>query len=505
MGCNFLVIVLCLWAATSLSLLPLPADGLVRIELKKRQQDLVSIKAARAAIWEGFRRSGNAGLSNLLSSGGEDIVLLKNYLDAQYYGEIGIGSPPQTFTVIFDTGSSNLWVPSAKCYFSVACYFHTKFKASRSSTYKRIGKDISITYGSGTVSGFLSQDNVKIGNLIVKDQVFMEATREGSLTFVLAKFDGILGLGFQNISVGNVVPVWYNMMQQGLVSDEVFSFWFSRNADAKVGGEIVLGGVDKAHYRGKHLYVPVTREGYWQFQMGDVLIGNDSTGVCASGCAAIADSGTSLIAGPTSVVTEINQAIGAEGIASIECRQIVTQYGDQIWELLIAGVRPDKVCSQIGICVFNGTQYVSSGIKSVLEKKHGEESTQKDAACSACELAVIWIKSQLKKGRAKDKILDYVNKLCDNIASPVGQVDCNDIGKMPNVTFTIGGQPFTLTPEQYVLKVKEGVANVCISGFMAFDMPAPRGPLWILGDVFMGAYHTVFDFGNRQVGFAPAA
>lgn len=39
-------------------------------------------------------------------------------------------------------------------------------------------------------------------------QVFIEATREPSVTFMVAKFDGILGLGFKEISVGNVPPLW---------------------------------------------------------------------------------------------------------------------------------------------------------------------------------------------------------------------------------------------------------------------------------------------------------
>ncbi|KAI6684508.1 hypothetical protein NL676_030421 [Syzygium grande] len=504
MGYKYLLAAFCLWAVT-VPLLPTSSHGLVRIGLKKRRLDVLSINAARTARKEGISKYGSKGLYYHMRTGGEDIVPLKNYLDAQYYGEIGIGSPPQQFTVIFDTGSSNLWVPSAKCYFSVACYFHSKYKASRSSTYTKNGKTCDINYGSGSVSGFLSQDNVEVGNLIVKDQVFIEATREGSLTFVLAKFDGILGLGFQEISVANVTPVWYNMVQQGMLDDEIFSFWLNRNPDAKEGGEIVFGGVDERHFKGKHVYVPVTQKGYWQFNMGDILIANQSTGVCKGGCAAIVDSGTSLLAGPTSVVAEINHAIGAEGVVSTECKEVVSQYGDLIWDLLIAGVKPDKVCSQIGLCIFNGTKHVSPGIKTVVEKAN--EKLGDDVVCTACELTVIWVQTQLKQKRTKERVLSYVTQLCESIPSPMGEsvVDCNNIAGMPNLTFTIGEKPFTLTPEQYVLKTGDGINTICVSGFIAFDVPPPRGPLWILGDVFMGVYHTVFDFGNLELGFAEAA
>ncbi|KAA3468748.1 Asparticase [Gossypium australe] len=509
-------VTLCLWVFTSL-LLPSPTAGLYRVSLKKQRLNLNRFKAARIAM------SGWDMLHNYGSSDGE-VIPLKNYMDAQYYGVIAIGSPPQNFTVLFDTGSSNLWVPSSKCYFSIACYFHSKYKSSRSSTYTKIGKPCEINYGSGSISGFFSEDNVEVGGVVVRDQVFVEATREGSFpTFVLAKFDGILGLGFQEISVGNATPVWYNMLNQDVVREDVFSFWLNRDPSANEGGELVFGGVDPKHYKGKHTYVPVTRKGYWQFDMGDFLIGNNSTGVCEGGCAAIA------------VVTEINHAIGAEGVVSAECKEVVSQYGDLIWQLLVSGVQPDKVCTQIGLCVLNGTRYMRflfllltlyvskeenfdlciiarrvkiSGIKTVVEKENMEELSAKDQLlCTTCQMTVFWIQSQLKQKGTKDAVLNYVNELCQSLPSPMGEsvIDCARISLMPDITFIIGDKPFKLTPDQYIVKMGEGLTTVCVSGFMALDVSPPRGPLWILGDVFMGVYHTVFDYGNLEIGFAEAA
>ncbi|GAB4835594.1 hypothetical protein Ancab_000503 [Ancistrocladus abbreviatus] len=482
-------------------------DGFVRIGLKRRPLDRSSVNAVRIARKLGLNQAVKSLQHNLGDSKG-DILYLKNYLDAQYYGEIGIGTPPQNFSVIFDTGSSNLWVPSSRCYFSVACYLHHKYRSSKSRTYTKIGESCEIDYGSGSITGFFSQDNVDVGDLVVKDQVFIEATREASLAFIIGKFDGILGLGFQEISVGDVAPVWYNIVDQDLVDEEVFSFWLNRDPEAKVGGEIVFGGVDPKHFKGEHTYVPVTRKGYWQFEMGDILIGNYSTGFCEGGCAAIADTGTSLLAGPTAIITEINYAIGAEGIASMECKELVSEYGDMIWDLLASGVKPEKVCSQAGLCSFDGTQSVSTGIKTVIEREYRKDSSVgDDFLCNACEMAVIWIQNQLQEEATKEKVLNYINQLCERLPSPNGEslIDCDSISKMPNVTFTIGDKPFTLTPKQYILKTGEGGVTICLSGFTAFDVPPPTGPLWILGDVFMGTYHTIFDFGNRRLGFAEAA
>merc|ERR1712226_339449 len=250
---------------------------------------------------------------------------LYNYLDAQYYGPIEIGTPPQNFTVIFDTGSSNLWVPSVACLESsvgsLPCRTRNTYNSSLSSTWQYDGTTFFLRYGTGQLRGFNSVDTVGFGGVAVPDCTFGEATQEPGITFVAAKFDGIFGLAYQTIAVNNVIPPFNLGYSDGLFDQNLFSFWLNRDAEDPIGGVIDFGGMDPDYYKeGTLNWFPVEYQAYWQIRMEGVRVNDDAKDnpsrystvtVCENGCGAAIDSGTSLIAGPTEQTDKINQAIGA--------------------------------------------------------------------------------------------------------------------------------------------------------------------------------------------------
>ncbi|XP_011385895.1 cathepsin D-like [Pteropus vampyrus] len=240
------------------------------------------------------------------------------------------------------------------------------------------------------------------GSVKVERQVFGEATKQPGITFIAAKFDGILGMAYPRISVNNVLPVFDNLMQQKLVDKNIFSFYLNRDPNAQPEGELMLSGTDSKYYTGPLSYLNVTRKAYWQVHMEQVDVGNSLT-LCKAGCEAIVDTGTSLVVGPVEEVRALQKAIGAVP--------------------LIQG--------------------------------------------------------------------EYM-------------IPCEKVSSLPEVTLKLGGKGYKLGAEDYTLKVSQGGKTICLSGFMGMDIPPPGGPLWILGDVFIGRYYAVFDRDENRVGLAEA-
>jgi len=321
-------------------------------------------------------------------------VPVENFLNAQYFSTITVGTPPQEFKVVLDTGSSNLWVPSSQCG-SIACYLHSKFDASASSTYKENGTSFEIRYGSGSLSGFVSQDTVSMGEMTIKNQLFAEATSEPGLAFAFGRFDGILGLGYDTIAVNRIPPPFYTMVEQGVLDEPKFAFFIGGTEDES---EAVFGGHDESRYKGDLVKLPVRRKAYWEVDFDAISFGDSTAELDSTG--AILDTGTSLIALPSTMAELLNTEIGAK----------------KSW---------------------NG-QYT---------------------------------------------------------------VECEKRDSLPDMTFTLTGHNFTITPYDYILEVQ----GSCISALMGMDFPEPVGPLAILGDAFLRKYYSVYDLGDDSVGLGAVA
>ncbi|XP_068439235.1 pepsin A-like [Clinocottus analis] len=314
---------------------------------------------------------------------------MTNDADLAYYGIISIGTPPQSFKVIFDTGSSNLWVPSVYCS-SKACKKHDKFNPGTSSTYRHNGGAVHIRYGTGCMIGFLGYDTVTVGELSVRNQIFGMSLFEGPFMQHI-RADGILGLAYPRLSAARATPVFDNMMRKGLVSQDLFSVYLS--SDSQQGSVVTFGGVDPNHYQGSISWIPVSKNQYWQITVDSITV-NGQVVACNGGCQAIVDTGTSLIVGPQSSISSINSWIGA---------------------------------------------------------------------------------------RSKNE--DFM-------------VNCNSIAQMPDVVFHIHGEEFPIPPSGYV---RQSQYHGCRTGFGGAE-----DSLWVLGDVFIRQYYSIFDRAQNMVGLAKA-
>lgn len=319
----------------------------------------------------------------------------------QYRGRLYVGTPPKAFDLIFDTGSSWLWVTNSTC--GRRCHrVGSAFDARNSSSYEARGTLLSLEYGMGSATGYLGFESVGIANVTVRRQSLVIVYRNTGFNGMRA--DGLLGLGFSQLADNNLTFV-DNLYRQGLIEAPLFAIYlsnndFGRNAQEAHTSCITFGHSELSRYSHSKeiLYLPVyTSTGYWAVPLKTVRL--DNTAIAGSSFLAILDTGTSLLIGPAAEV------------------MAVFEYFVERWTCQLRG--------------------------SLLECQCGNDT-------------------------------------------------------LPELKFGLGheGAEFVLQPEFYTQRRN----GSCV---LLFDSTQDTG-LWILGDVFLRAFYTVFDMQEGRVGLAPS-
>ena len=284
-------------AATLLLLLfGLCSEAVLRVPIHQSPYSSAQLDLQRRPCTSAIGTKEHIDTSNLISRN-EGVLI---HLGYDSVGNITIGTPPQNFSVLFDTGSAFFWVFSSEC----NCGNHHEYNHSKSSTYVPDGRNYS--------AGFLSQDTITVGKITVGKQTFGERT-----LFSSTGYDGVIGMAYPSLSIQNVTPVFYNMIAEGLVKKPVFGFYFKKPKSFDTFedgfGELTLGASDPNRFTGHLNYVPVDNRTYWQIRMDGIKIGGHSESeVCSEGCEAVVDTGTWLISGPTDEIDRLNKQLGAQ-------------------------------------------------------------------------------------------------------------------------------------------------------------------------------------------------
>ncbi|PFH37789.1 putative aspartyl proteinase (eimepsin) [Besnoitia besnoiti] len=326
---------------------------------------------------------------------------LLNFHNSQYFGKIEVGTPPVPF-VVFDTGSSNLWIPASDCK-NGGCVSHTRFDPKTSSSYLPINARNGdpaiafIQYGTGACVLRMAKDTVSIGGIEVRNQTVGLALQESTHPFADLPFDGLVGLGFPDVTgeeglPPDALPLVDSMMKQKLLKRNVFAVYMSE--DLHQPGEITFGSVNPRYtFEGhKPQWFPVISLDYWEVGVHGLRLNGKSLGFCEhSRCKAAVDTGSSLITGPSEVINPLLKSL--------------------------------------------------------------------------------------------------------NVAE-----DCSNKDSLPTVTFVLEDNygrlvKFPLKPADFLVEEVDsrGKSISCAAGFMPMDVPAPRGPLFVLGNSFIRKFYTIFD------------
>lgn len=388
-----------------------------------------------------------------------------------YFGSIWIGAPePQEFSVVFDTGSGHMIIPSSTC-LSRTCRIHRRFERMHSDLAIDVDYDgtpvkegnprdqITVAFGTGEVTGEFVQDVVCLGMKdmssdspsmgselehngagtggplseynkssvqlakvypkledidCVKLRVVLatEMTQEPFQSFA---FDGVLGLGLAGLALAPEFSFFGRMAEEGRIGQALFGVFLAESDDEQ--SQISFGGISAEHMTGDMTWADVALPdlGYWQVRIKSLRVGDQPIDFCSgdSDCRAVVDTGTSLLAVPSMLV-------------------------DQLQGLLMKGLVQDS--EQI--------------------ERHG----------------------------------------CKHLQGQPLHFELED-----NLTITLNTEDYarqTLVPANNSGENTEKQIT-CRATLMPLELPAPLGPkLFIWGEPVLRKYYTAYDWVNKKIGFA---
>lgn len=286
--------------------------------------------------------------------------------DLTYYGECDISG--QTFKLIFDTGSCNLFIPGPSCTLTNGCSGNVKYDGSGTDQ----NSQTSVTYGSGAVSGENYKDIVTCaGFQAIGQDLIVLSNAQG---FTSIESDGLMGMGFPSICNGGQNGYFFNLIKQRTDCTQEFSFYLGRQLSGTMAAsQMTLCGRDQSKYSGPVTQVPITVKGYWQVAL-DCLVVDGSPAFFfpffTQGQAAI-DTGTTIILAPTVAATALFLTIpGSFPIPFLSGSPTLTIFGYPCQTPKQMGIRFGGTNFAINPLDFNFGQMTESIVDRIFQALH---------------------------------------------------------------------------------------------------------------------------------------
>jgi cathepsin D len=395
------------------------------------------------------------------------LLYLNNFKNSQYVGTISIGTPPQYIDIIFDTGSSNFWITSKRCQ-DASCLIHQSFDSAKSSTHRGLDTRVEVEFGSGKVEGVFAKDNIQFGPLSLQNQEFGEIEKQEGEIFNKLKFSGILGLSFPGLSNLKYTPVFDTIIKNKLLKKNWFSFYLT-DQNEKGKSQIVLGEPDKKFYTGDINWHPVSEQSYWQVEMDDIYVDNKGINICPNNsCKLVIDTGTSIITGPSDSLEVLLDMLQVGDCMNIEH---LPDLGFKIGDFLYT-MKPSEY-------VIFPNKIIRPQIQtSFLETEGSIKNMNANANAKNAHKLESMTGTTMTMEKTYKGLSSYENSL--------------EFGMMTSFE----------NKSKHRLNFGGKMTQHCKRAFMPLDVDPPRGPLWVLGDIFLRKYFVIFDRDKKRIGIA---